>query len=59
MTGTLGVFTRPESEVEAQLEHIGYMWGFGIGGGGRSGHDGVDNAKGGAFSGLDGGSSMP
>ena len=44
------VFAQAESELEAQLDQIGYMMGFGVGGGGRCGHYGLNNAKGGGIS---------
>ena len=44
MTGALGVFARLEAEVEAQGDQVGYLTGFGIGGEGCCGGDGVDNA---------------
>ena len=49
VTGALGEFARPEAEVEAQLDQVGDMSGFRVGGGGCCSHDGVDNAKGGSL----------
>ena len=45
VTGALGVFARPEAEVEYQLDKVGNMSGFGVGGAGRCGHDRMDNVK--------------
>ena len=53
VTGALGVFTQPEAEVEAQLDQVGDMTGFGVGGGGCYVHDGMDNSKGGSFFSFD------
>ena len=49
VAGALGVFTRPEAEVDAQLDQVGDLTGFGVGGDGRCGYGGVDNAKGGGL----------
>ena len=48
-TSALGVFTRTEAEVEDQLYQVRDMTGFGVGGDGRCGHNGVDNAEGGGL----------
>ena len=45
MTGALCVFTRTEAEVEAQLDQVGNMTGFGVEGGGCHGHDGLENSE--------------
>ena len=47
MTSALDVFTQPEVEVEALLDQVSDISGFGVGGGGYCGHAGVDNTKGG------------
>ena len=44
LTGALGVFKRPEEEVEAQLDQVGNISDFGVGGSGRCGHNKVDNS---------------
>ena len=49
VAGALGVFTRSEAEVDAQLDQVGNLTGFGVGGDGRCGYGGVDNAKGGGL----------
>ena len=49
MAGALGVFARPESEVEAQCDQVGDLMGFGVGGDDRCAHDGVDNSEGGGL----------
>ena len=59
VTSALDVFTQPEAEVEAQLDQVGDMSGFGVGGGGRCSHDRVDNVEGDGISRLTGGSSIP
>ena len=46
MAGALGVFARPEAEVESQCDQAGNLAGFRVGGDGRSGHYGVDNDEG-------------
>ena len=48
--GALGVFVQPEVDVESQLDQVGDMSGFGVGGGGHCGQNGVDNDEGSAFS---------
>ena len=53
VTSALGVFTQPEAEVEAQLDQVGYITFFGGGGGGRCGHDGMDNTEGGSILSFD------
>ena len=45
MAGALGVPTRPQAEVESQDNQVGDVSFFNIGGGGRRGHNGVENAK--------------
>ena len=49
MASALCVLTQPEAEVEYQLDHVGYLTGFGVVGDCRCGHNGVDNAKGGGI----------
>ena len=46
MTSALVVFAQPEAEVEAQLDQVGDMKGFGVGGDVHRGHNGLDNSKG-------------
>ena len=53
VTGALGVFTRHEAEGEYQLDQVGDMTGFGVGGDGRCGHDELDNANGGGLFSFD------
>ena len=53
MTGALGVITQPESELEARLDQVGDVSGFGFGGGGFRNHNGLDDSKGGGFLSLD------
>ena len=55
----LGVFIGPKAEVEPHLDQVGNMLGFGDGGGGCRGHNGVDDAQGVAFFHLTGGSLIP
>ena len=43
--GVLSVIKISESEVEAKLDQVGKIIGFGFSGGFCCGHDGVDNAK--------------
>ena len=51
VTDALGVFARPEAEVKSQLDQVGDMMSFGVGGGGRCGHNGANNSeRGGLFS---------
>ena len=42
----LGLITRHEEEVEEKLDQVGDMTGFGVSGGCRHGHNGLDNSKG-------------
>ena len=49
MSGVLGVLTWPEAEVEAELDPVRDMTGFGVGDGGRRGHNGLDGSKGGGL----------
>ena len=49
MTSALGVIAQPEAEVEAQLDQVGNMTGFGVGFGGHRSQFGLDNAKGGGL----------
>ena len=41
----LVVLAWPEAAVEDQLDHVGYVAGFGVGDGDSRGHDGLDNAE--------------
>ena len=50
MTGTLGVLSQPEAEAESQLDQVGKVTGFGIGDGGRHGHNRLDDDEGAALS---------
>ena len=59
VAGVLGVFVRPGAEIEARLDQVGDLPGFGVGGDGRCSHDGVDNSEGEDFYRLTGGSLMP
>ena len=45
VAGVLYVFTRLEAKVESQADQVGDLTGFGIGGEGCCGDDGVDDAK--------------
>ena len=45
VAGALGVFTRSEAEVEAQGDQVGNLTGFGIGGEGCCGDDGLGDAE--------------
>ena len=49
MVDTIGVFTAPETEVEAPLDQIRNVPCFWVGGGGSQGQDGLDDAQGGGF----------
>ena len=54
-----GVFTRQKSEVEPQLNQVGDIPSFGVGGGVCRVHDGVDGAQGGGLFPLDWGDFNP
>ena len=49
----LGVFAGPGEEVEAQLDQVDDVVGFGVGGGGCHDHNGVDDSQGDGFLPLD------
>ena len=51
--GTIGVLAQPEGKVEAQLYQVGDVTSFGVGGGGRHGHNGLNDAKGGSLLSFD------
>ena len=53
VTGAIGLFARPEAKVEAQLDQVGNMTGFWVGGGDCHGHDGLDDDKGDSLASLD------
>ena len=45
VAGSLGVFEQSEAEVESQGDQVGNLTGFGIGGEGCCGDNGVNDAK--------------
>ena len=53
MDRALGVFAGPEAEVEAQLDQVRNVPGFGVKGGGSHGHNRLDNTQGSGFSPLE------
>ena len=46
MACALVVFTGPDAEAETQLDQVGNVPGFWVGGEGFRGHDGLDNSQG-------------
>ena len=53
MACALDIFTGLKAEVEPQLDQVGNMPGFGVGGGGCRRHNGVDDAQVGGILPLD------
>ena len=49
MSCVLGVLSQPETEVEANLDQVGDIAGFGFSGGCRCSRIGLDDAKGGGL----------
>ena len=49
VTNALGALAQPELEVQAQLDQVVNLTGYGFGVGGRSGHNILDDAKGGGL----------